>query len=282
MLITNPCIAALPHGFAMRVHDPVLPPMQMTYVGATRFEDNARLPVGVAVNSNNYAAMALTQVTQPSALHLAGVSRLLSSLRSSRYRCRTAHQLTCCLACVHPPTQIARQPDFVKPLSLLGGCGGPTGSRQEASRQRHAIPNACGHSLRLCGMCAAHHSTCLVTHPTSTNLYTLPPSLLRRQGGVPCGAGCGCLCCTQPICNVARFVAPAEPQARRRALWCRTRLHLLPRASSLASCSCRRGRCWCGRCDPEQRESTLPQVSVTRSTVSPAFPSLASLPPLPP
>lgn len=54
----------------------------MTYVGATRFEDNARLPVGVAVNSNNYAAMALTQVRFYSLPCLAGCTQQVAAGRS--------------------------------------------------------------------------------------------------------------------------------------------------------------------------------------------------------
>ena len=35
---------------------------KLTYVGVTRFEDDTRLPLGIAINSSSYAAKALTQV----------------------------------------------------------------------------------------------------------------------------------------------------------------------------------------------------------------------------
>jgi hypothetical protein len=40
---------------------------KLTYVGTTRFEDDSRLPLGIAVNSASYAAKALTQVRMPAA-----------------------------------------------------------------------------------------------------------------------------------------------------------------------------------------------------------------------
>ena len=70
---------------------------KLTYVGVTRFEDDTRLPLGIAINSSSYAAKALTQVGGASRGRLvAGVA-----MRSSLYPmpllrgCCAAHMTLC-------------------------------------------------------------------------------------------------------------------------------------------------------------------------------------------
>ena len=190
---------------------------KLTYVGVTRFEDDTRLPLGIAVNSASYAAKALTQVRgRRATAGWAGASR------GARMGCTAVALSTVCACGRACPSscQVAVDPRFLKAYMQLG-------AESDLMVQDASAFAAQGEALSFLQLQARAASVRQVllgyyripgSNAKPLDLVVNPQGLelrsqVRRARGSHSGGGAGSCTCTSPAAVSAPVMAttPTPP-----------------------------------------------------------------------